>query len=65
MRNFATAKTGFVTLVGAGPGDPDLITVGGLRALQQADLVLYDRLVNPTLLEEAPLAEQIYVGKAP
>lgn len=53
-----------ITLVGAGPGDKDLITVKGLRALQQADVVLYDALVNPELLKEAPKdALKIYVGK--
>lgn len=53
-----------ITLVGAGPGDIDLITVKGLKALQQADVVLYDALVNPDLLNEAPAdALKIYVGK--
>lgn len=59
-----SANWGQITLVGAGPGDPDLITVKGLRAIQSADTILYDALVNPTLLEEAPLRTQkIYVGK--
>lgn len=60
MRN-----VGMVYIVGAGPGAADLITVRGLRCLQRADVVVYDRLANPELLEEAPGAEQIYVGKAP
>ncbi|MGI9530064.1 uroporphyrinogen-III C-methyltransferase [Lutimonas sp.] len=52
-----------LTLVGAGPGDPDLITVKGLKALQSADVVLYDALVNPVLLEHANQAKKIFVGK--
>jgi len=53
-----------ITLVGAGPGDPDLITVKGLKALQTANVVLYDALANPALLDEAPKqALKIYVGK--
>jgi uroporphyrin-III C-methyltransferase len=58
--------TGRVILVGAGPGDPELITVRGARALAGADLVVYDRLVAPQLLDLAsPGAERIYVGKEP
>lgn len=53
-----------VFLVGAGPGDPDLISLRGLRLLERAEVVLYDRLVHPSLLDAAPRsAEKIYVGK--
>jgi uroporphyrin-III C-methyltransferase len=53
-----------LTLIGAGPGDEELITVKGVRALTQADVVLYDALVNPALLEYAPKdAIKIFVGK--
>lgn len=55
--------SGFVTLLGAGPGDPGLITVRGLRALERADVVLHDHLANEALLKHAPAAEHIYVGK--
>lgn len=54
----------FITLVGAGPGDPDLITMKGLNAIKEADVILYDALVNETLLEHAkPNCTKIYVGK--
>lgn len=53
-----------LTLVGAGPGDAELITLKGVRALRQADVVLYDDLANDTLLEFAPeQALKLYVGK--
>jgi uroporphyrin-III C-methyltransferase len=58
--------SGRVVLVGAGPGDPELITVKGARALAEADVVVYDRLAPPALLDLAPSrAERIYVGKEP
>ncbi|WP_299488317.1 uroporphyrinogen-III C-methyltransferase [uncultured Allomuricauda sp.] len=54
---------GKLTVVGAGPGDVDLITLKGIKALQHADVVLYDALVDTELLEYAPNAEHIFVGK--
>lgn len=57
---------GKVILVGAGPGDPGLITVRGAEALRRSEVVLYDRLVNPALLEYAPEgALRIFTGKRP
>ncbi|MBI2359395.1 MAG: uroporphyrinogen-III C-methyltransferase [Deltaproteobacteria bacterium] len=57
-------KIGKVYLVGAGPGDPGLLTVRGLELLRKAEVVIYDRLVNPVLLEyTAPQARCIFAGK--
>lgn len=52
-----------LTLIGAGPGDPELITLKAVKALAEADVVLYDALVNPELLLHAPQAEKVFVGK--
>ena len=60
------AEIGIVYLVGAGPGDPKLITVRGTEVLGLADVVVYDRLASPQLLDLAPArAERIYAGKEP
>ncbi|PRD56315.1 uroporphyrinogen-III C-methyltransferase [Sphingobacterium gobiense] len=54
----------FITLVGAGPGDPGLITLKGVKAIREADVILYDALVNEELLSYAkPSCTLIYVGK--
>ena len=57
---------GKVFLVGAGPGDPKLLTIKGMQCITDVDVIIYDRLVNPTLLNYAkPDAELIYAGKSP
>ena len=57
---------GFVSLVGAGPGDPGLLTLAGRDRLARADVVVYDRLVSSELLNHAPeQAERIFAGKSP
>ena len=50
---------GTVYLVGAGPGHPGLITLRGVECLKQADVVLYDYLVNPAIVEHAPLSAEL------
>ena len=63
---FGATKGGSVSLVGAGPGAKDLMTLRGVQRLQEADVIYYDRLLDPEVLELARRdAERIYVGKAP
>jgi len=62
MRNVSTHKPK-LTVLGAGPGDPELMTLKGVKALAEANVVLYDALVNRELLEYAPNATHIFVGK--
>jgi len=57
------SENGKLTVVGAGPGDVDLITIKGVKALESADAVLYDALVNPDLLAYCKQADLLYVGK--
>ena len=64
MSRKPTGTVGKLYLVGAGPGDPELLTIKAVRAIGEADVVLYDRLISEKMLEFAkPEAELIYVGK--
>jgi uroporphyrin-III C-methyltransferase len=67
LHNYAIAENhsspARLTVVGAGPGDVELITLKAVKALQASNVVLYDALVDPKLLEYAPQAEHIFVGK--
>jgi len=57
------SNLGTIQLIGAGPGDPDLLTIKGLKAIQNADVILYDALINPKLLDHNPIAQKVFVGK--
>jgi len=63
VNNSSFGSVGKLTVLGAGPGDPELITLKAIKALQDADVVLYDALVNIELLNYANNAELIFVGK--
>jgi len=64
--DFGATEGGSVSLVGAGPGAKDLITLRGVQRLQEADVIYYDRLLDPEILELARRdADRVYVGKAP
>ncbi len=61
--HWPTLEPGWVWLCGAGPGDPGLLTLHAVNALRQADVVIYDALVQEAILDWAPQAEHIYAGK--
>lgn len=61
--DWPTLEKGWVWLCGAGPGDPGLLTLHALNALRQADVIVYDALVQTDILEWAPQADHIYAGK--
>ena len=65
MSILSTIKTGKVIIAGAGPGDPELLTIKAAQSLQQADVILADRLVSQQIIENfiSPQAEVIHVGK--
>ena len=64
MKKYKTINNKRLTLIGAGPGDPELITLKAIKALSKADIVLYDALVNKAILDYIPKhIEKIYVGK--
>jgi uroporphyrinogen III methyltransferase/synthase len=66
MEGMIPMNKGKVFLVGAGPGDPKLITIRGMEAIKKADVIVYDRLASPRLLMNAkPGTEKIFVGKLP
>ena len=62
-QNVDSFRAGTVALVGAGPGDPELLTLRAVRRLAEADLVLYDALIDPEVVTLARTARRVYVGK--
>ena len=65
IKQKSSCSFGKVALVGAGPGDPDLLTVKALRSIEQADVIIFDNLVSEAIRELFPVhSETLYVGKA-